>query len=277
MSEEPGDGAAGPTPNFETITLDVDARLAHITLRRPQALNSLSPQMMIELRDAFDIVAASPDVRALLLSGEGRAFCAGADLSQAGPATGSAPPRDVGLVVEDYVNPLVRRLAALEKPVVTAVQGAAAGAGCSLALQSDFVLVGRSAYFLQAFIHVGLIPDGGATWMLPRLVGLGRATTMMMLGERIKAEQAVEWGLATQIFDDAALIDAARDLGRRLAAGPTQALGLMRRAIRAGLSTDLATSMQLERTLQREAGFTSDYAEGVRAFKAGERPIFTGA
>jgi 2-(1,2-epoxy-1,2-dihydrophenyl)acetyl-CoA isomerase len=263
-------------PRFESITLEIDEGVAALTMRRPNVLNSLSADMMIELRDALDEVANDPAARVLLLTGEGRAFCAGADLSAAGPSADPNAPRDIGRVIEDYTNPIIVRLAALEKPVVMAVNGPAAGAGCSIALQGDFILAARSAYFLQAFVNIGLIADSGATWMLPRLVGVVRATEMMMLGERIPAERALEWGLISQLFDDDALADAASALARRLAAGPTRAYGLMRRAIRQGLAGDFSTSLKMERELQREAGFTEDYAEGIRAFKEKRRASFGG-
>ncbi|AEG50857.1 Enoyl-CoA hydratase/isomerase [Sphingobium chlorophenolicum L-1] len=265
------------TEGYHSISLTVEAGVASLTMRRPAALNSLSPDMMIELRDALEVVDGDPDTRVLLLSGEGRAFCAGADLSNAGPSADPTAPRDVGLVCEDYVNPLMRRLAAMKKPSIAAVNGAAAGIGCALAMHCDFVIAARSSYFMLAFARVGLIPDGGTTWLLPRLVGIMRATRMMMLGERIAAEQAAEWGLATQVCEDEDLAIQAAELARKLAAGPTKAYGLMRSAMRSGQSSDLDAAMGLERAFQREAGFTQDYAEGVRAFKEKRAANFTGA
>jgi len=219
-------------------------------------------------------VEADPAIRALLLTGAGRGFCAGQDLSDRSFPTGEAP--DLGATLERLYNPLVRRLRALPKPVVCAVNGVAAGAGANLALACDLVLAARSARFIQAFCRIGLIPDCGGTWLLPRLVGEARAKALALLGEPLSAEQAEAWGLIWQVCDDEALLPTAHALCARLASQPTRALGLIKQAIQAGATNDLDTQLDLERDLQRAAGQGDDYREGVAAFLAKRPPAFTG-
>jgi len=225
------------------------------------------------LLDGLRLAAAHAEAdgaRCLLLTGEGRAFSSGADLGVGGL------PSDIGQALEDHYNPLMEMLAALRLPVVTAVNGAAAGAGCSLALAGDIILAGQSAYFLQAFVNVGLIPDAGANWLLPRSVGRARAMEMMMLGERIPAETALAWGLVNRVVDDAALMDEALAMAQRLAAMPTVALGLIRRLARDTASHSLTTALSAERVAQREAGETADFRAGVAAFLGKTKPVFSG-
>jgi 2-(1,2-epoxy-1,2-dihydrophenyl)acetyl-CoA isomerase len=246
------------------------AAVTIVTLARPDRLNALSAQTVDELRAAVERVAAS-DARCLLLTGEGRGFSSGADLAGEGGL-----PDDAGLALEKHFNPLIEALFALDVPVVAAVNGPCAGAGCSLALSADIVIAARSAYFLQAFVNIGLIPDAGATWLLPRLVGRARAMEMMMLGERIPAEKALEWGLVSRVVEDEELATEAVALATRLAAGPTAALGLIRRLARNAGQLPLSPALAAERAAQREAGQTQDFRSAVMAFVQKRQPRFEG-
>jgi len=259
----------------EFIRVEHDAGVMRIALARPDVLNSLDRAMARELQGALDEAAARADVRAVLLTGTGRAFCAGQDLAEIVPPSG-APGPAVSEIVEQSYNPTVRRILALEKPVVCAVNGAAAGAGANLALACDLVVAAKSAYFLQAFVNIGLIPDSGGTFLLPRLVGLARAKSLAMLGERISAEQALAIGLIHAVAEPDALEADALALARKLAALPTRAIGLAKRAFHAEVFPELEAALARERDLQGEASRTADYAEGVRAFLAKRKPAFTG-
>ena len=256
---------------FQHIRLEQDdAAVATLTLARPQSLNALNGAMVDELREAVESLTGS-GARCLLITGEGRGFSSGADL-----ASGGGLPDDVGASLEKHFNPLVEALFACPMPVVAAVNGPCAGAGCSLALAADIVIAGRSAYFLQAFINIGLIPDAGATWLLPRLAGRARAMEMMMLGERIPAEQAERWGLIGRVVEDDRLLDEARALASKLAAGPTRAYALLRRLARDAEQSNLAEALAAERIAQRDAGRTDDFKAGVMAFLQKQPPRFRG-
>ncbi|WP_420382959.1 enoyl-CoA hydratase-related protein [Novosphingobium sp.] len=258
--------------SFETIRLERMGPVAKIVLDRPDRLNAMPPSMAIEIGDAL---AQIGDARAVLLTGEGRAFCSGADLAAQGERSIAGGAGSYKALTEAY-NPLIQKMARLAVPVVVAVNGAAAGIGCSLALTGDFVLAAKSAYFLQAFVNIGLVPDGGASWVIARLVGKARATQMMMLGERIGAEQAADWGLIYKAVDDDLLADEALALATRLANGPTVAIGTMRRNIALALESDLATALMVEAEGQRQAGDSTDAAEGVQAFMEKRKAQFTG-
>ena len=263
--------------SFEDIKLDIVDGVATLLLDRPDSVNALRHGTLAELIEALDHVRHS-SARALLITGAGRAFCSGADLSPAdgGAARHADTPRDGGMVLERYYNPIVERLAAFPMPVVVAVNGIAAGAGCSLALAADFVLAASSAQFLLAFAKIGLVPDVGLTWILPRLVGPARALRMMMLGERITARQAAEWGMIYDIVDDEHLMAEATALAARLAAGPTLAYALIRRGTRDALQSSLSETLRAEYEAQRQAAASEDYREGVAAFGAKRPPHFTG-
>jgi 2-(1,2-epoxy-1,2-dihydrophenyl)acetyl-CoA isomerase len=256
---------------YEHIRLDEGpAGVATLTIARPDRLNALSAQTVDELRDAVEATGRS-GARCLLLTGEGRGFSSGADL-----ASGGGLPDDVGASLEKHFNPLIEAVFALPIPMVAAVNGPCAGAGCSLALAADIVIAARSAYFLQAFVNIGLIPDAGATWLLPRLVGRARAVEMMMLGERVPAGQALEWGLISRVVEDEALESEAAALATRLAQGPTVALGLIRRLAREAAHLPLAEALAAERAAQRDAGRTKDFRTAVMAFLQKQPARFDG-
>lgn len=244
--------------------------VATITLNRPDSLNALNAAMLDEMRAAVESLPGT-GARALLLTGAGRGFSSGADLASDGGL-----PEDVGAALEAHFNPLVQALFACPLPVVAAVNGPCAGAGCSLALAADIVIAGRSAYFLQAFINIGLIPDAGATWLLPRLAGRARAMEMMMLGERISADKAADWGLISRVVADDALAAEGEALAARLAAGPTAAYGLLRKLARDAEQATLPEALAAERIAQRDAGHTDDFKAAVFAFLQKQTPRFEG-
>lgn len=258
--------------DFETIKTSRDGGVLTITLNRPERLNACPPQMAEEL---FAAVRDLGDARAILMKGEGRAFCSGADLAGRSDASVSGGDRAFTSLTQSY-NPLIQALVGVPVPVVAAVQGAAAGVGCSIALAADFVIASRSGYFLQAFVNIGLVPDGGSSWLLPRLIGSARATRMMMLGERIGGEEAERIGLIYKCVEDEALQNEAVGLAERLANGPTTALGLMKKTLRDGLQSDLASTLAAEAATQRIAGGTVDAMEGGMAFLAKRKAAFTG-
>jgi 2-(1,2-epoxy-1,2-dihydrophenyl)acetyl-CoA isomerase len=256
---------------YEHVRLEIGPNaVASLTIARPDTLNALAAQTVDELRAAVEEIGRL-GARCLLLAGEGRGFSSGADL-----ASGGGLPEDAGAALEKHFNPLVEALFALPIPVVAAVQGPCAGAGCSLALAADIVIAARSAYFLQAFVNIGLIPDAGATWLLPRLAGRARALEMMMLGERIPAEQAHAWGMIARVVEDEHLASESVALATRLAQGPTRALGLIRTLARAAQDVPLSEALAAERAAQREAGETDDFRGAVVAFLQKRQPRFEG-
>ena len=257
---------------YETITLEIADNIATITLNRPDRLNAMGPHMADEISEAVDNLEGA---RALLITGAGRAFCSGADLQARGGAAALGASGPYGALTRSY-NPTMVKLSKLNVPIVTAVNGPAAGIGCSLALCSDFAIASKSAYFLQAFVNIGLVPDGGSTWMLPRLIGKARATQMMLLGEKISGEQAADWGLIYKCVEDADLQTEAKTLAARLANGPTLALGLMRQNIAAALEMDYASAMTREAEAQRIAGKSADATEGGMSFLQKRKPVFAG-
>jgi 2-(1,2-epoxy-1,2-dihydrophenyl)acetyl-CoA isomerase len=256
-----------------SILLEIAGRVATITLHRPERLNAFDEAMHAQLAQALDRIELDRAIRAVLLTGAGRAFCAGQDLNerQVGDAT-----IDLGATLERLYNPLIRRIHRLERPVVCAVNGVAAGAGANLALACDIVLAARSASFIQAFCKLGLVPDSGGTYVLPRLVGRARAMGLAMLGEPLPAERAEAWGLIWRCVDDDVLMDEAHALAAHLATQPTRGLGLIKRALHASADNSLEQQLELERDLQRDAGRTEDYREGVAAFLEKRPPVFKG-
>jgi 2-(1,2-epoxy-1,2-dihydrophenyl)acetyl-CoA isomerase len=259
---------------FEHILYEVDQGVGAITLNRPDVLNSITREMALEVRQALSAAGADPEVRALLLTGAGRAFCAGQDLAEAAPKDGPAP--DLGDIVARGYNPIVRTLRQLDKPVVCAVNGVAAGAGANLAFACDFVLASSEASFIQSFTKLGLVPDTGGTFFLPRLVGMARATALMMLGDKVSAQDAVTIGLIHRVVEAGKLMDEATGLARQLATRPTRGLGLIKRALNASATNGLDEQLALEAQLQAEAGSTADYREGVKAFLDKRAPVFVG-
>jgi 2-(1,2-epoxy-1,2-dihydrophenyl)acetyl-CoA isomerase len=245
-----------------------------ITLNRPQRLNAFTIPMHQVLAAAISEAEADVTCRALLLTGSGRAFSSGQDLNERVLPSGEVVVP--GEALEKYYNPLVRKLRTLPFPVICAVNGIAAGAGLNIALACDIVVAARSATFTQVFARLGLVPDAGGTWLLPRLVGQARARGLALLAEPLTAEKAEEWGLIWKVVDDDALLAEAEKLCAHFATAPTFGLGLIKRALDAAEDNNLATQLDLERDLQREAGSTPDYAEGVRAFLQKRKPAFTG-
>jgi 2-(1,2-epoxy-1,2-dihydrophenyl)acetyl-CoA isomerase len=261
---------------YDTITLEQTDGVAVLKFNRPKSLNGLTTAMMDEVDHALDaILAPNSGSRCVLLTGEGRGFSSGADLA-AGVTDAGAGKIDAGRILETHFNPLFERLMSMPVPLVTAVNGPAAGAGCSFAIAGDIVIAAKSAYFLQAFVNIGLVPDMGSTWLLPRLVGKARAQAMMMLGEKVSAETALDWGMIYQVVEDADLMSTAMAVARKLAAGPTSTIGLIRRQMRASFENGLTQQLRLEREYQLTAGLTSDFAEGVSAFLQKRPAAFTG-
>jgi 2-(1,2-epoxy-1,2-dihydrophenyl)acetyl-CoA isomerase len=245
-----------------------------LTLARPQALNSFTSVMLQELIDALDQSANDPGVRCVVLTGAGRAFCAGQDLSDPMVAPEPGVAKDLGALIERFYTPLVRRLRSMPVPVVAAVNGVAAGAGASLALNCDLVIAARGASFIQAFSKIGLIPDTGGTWLLPRLVGRAQALGLMLLGDKLPAEQAERIGLIWKCVDDGALQEQAQALAQRLAGMPSRALAATRQAVDEAQMMSMDQALDHETAVQRELGRSHDYLEGVAAFAAKRAPVF---
>jgi 2-(1,2-epoxy-1,2-dihydrophenyl)acetyl-CoA isomerase len=258
-----------------TVLFEVQDGCALVTLNRPDKLNSFNADMHARLREALAAVKSRDDVRAVLLTGAGRAFCAGQDLGDRVTKPGGPPP-DLGQTIGTLYNPLVRMLRTLEKPVVCAVNGVAAGAGANVALACDVVVAARSASFIQAFANIGLMPDSGGTYFLPRLVGAARAMGLALLADKLPAEEAARIGLIWNCVDDAALATEARALAAALARGPTKAYGAIKEALYASPHNSLDAQLNFERDVQRELGRTEDYREGVSAFMAKRAPEFKG-
>lgn len=264
---------------YQKINASREGAVAIITLADPATMNAAGVDTASELLHAFKTANGGPEkARAILLTGEGRGFCSGANLSNSPGGGGNLDvdgKPDAGAALETVYNPLVTYIKEMATPLVTAVNGAAAGVGCSLALLGDLIVAAESAYFLQAFRRIGLVPDGGSTYLLPRMIGRARAMEMMLLGERVPAKQALEWGLINRVTPDADLMTEAMKLAQALASGPAS-LGLSRQLGWASLENDWASQLHRERLAQREAGKTDDFAEGVAAFLQKRPAAFSG-
>jgi 2-(1,2-epoxy-1,2-dihydrophenyl)acetyl-CoA isomerase len=259
---------------YENILFSVENGVARLTLNRPEKLNSFNTAMHGEVRDALGRVARE-GARVLVLTGAGRGFCAGQDLADRAVAPGGTAV-DLGESIEKNYKPLILALRSLPLPVIAAVNGVAAGAGANIALACDLVIAAKSASFVQAFSKLGLVPDSGGTWTLPRLLGNARALGLAMLGEKLPAEQAAAWGLIWRCVDDAELASTVEALAQQLAVAPTRGLARTKQAIYESWQRPLADQLDVERDYQRELGNSADYAEGVAAFIARRTPQFTG-
>ncbi len=258
--------------SYEHILVETADDVTTITLNRPDRLNACPPDMAMEIRD---VLVSPGDARAILITGSGRAFCSGADLAANASSSVTGGRRAYDSLSRSY-NPLMAEFTRCPVPIITAVNGPAAGIGCSIALASDFAIAGTSAYFLQAFVNIGLVPDGGASWMLPRLVGKARASEMMLLGEKIPAEKAADWGLIYKCVADDDLLAEAQALAQRLARGPTVALGVMRQNIAKALDMSYSDALANEAKGQWTAGDSADAVEGAMAFLQKRKAEFQG-
>ncbi len=246
--------------------------VCHITLNRPSVFNSFNKTMALQLQDVLDECAVNPEIRAVLITGEGKAFCAGQDLAEAIDPEGP----ELKSIVRDHYNPIIIKIRELEKPVIAAVNGVAAGAGANIALACDIVVAKKSASFIQAFSKIGLIPDSGGTYFLPRLVGMQKAMALMMTGDKVSADDAERMNMIYKVFEDESFVEEVIKLAENLATMPTYGLGLTKKAVNLGLFNSLEDQLDLEESLQTEAGETDDFTEGVNAFIQKRPAVFKG-
>ncbi len=255
-----------------SIKFSVHESVAQIILNRPDKFNSFNREMALALQTSLDHCASEKNIRAILITGEGKAFCAGQDLGEAGDSGGPG----IKKIVEEHYNPIIKKIRTIEKPVVCAVNGVAAGAGANIALACDIVVAGSSAAFIQAFSKIGLIPDSGGTFMLPRLIGWQRASALMMLGEKVTAAEAQQMGMIFKIIEDSKLEEESMKIATTLSHMPTKGIGLTKKLLNESSFNSLEKQLDLERDLQVEAAKTYDYNEGVKAFLEKRKPIFKG-
>ncbi len=262
-------------PNNPMILTKIEQGVLTITLNRPDRLNSFNDKMHRQLSDAIKIAERDDTVRSLVITGAGKGFCAGQDLNDRNVSVGEKAP-DLGFSVETFYNPLIRRLTHLPKPIICAVNGVAAGAGAAIAFAGDIVIAAKSASFIQSFCRLGLVPDSGGSWFLPQLAGHARAMGMALLGDKISAEQALQWGMIWQVTENEDLVETVDSLAKHLAIQPTYGLGLIKKAIYSAATNTLDEQLDLERDLQRLGGRSQDYREGVDAFLNKRTPQFKG-
>ncbi|EOG5602058.1 2-(1,2-epoxy-1,2-dihydrophenyl)acetyl-CoA isomerase PaaG [Providencia stuartii] len=262
-------------PNSAMILTTLENGVLTITLNRPDRLNSFNDEMHRQLSDALKIAERDDTVRCLVITGAGRGFCAGQDLNDRNVSVSEQAP-DLGYSVETFYNPLMRRLTSLPKPIICAVNGVAAGAGAAIALAGDIVIAAKSASFIQSFCRLGLVPDSGGSWFLPQLAGHARAMGMALLGDKISAEQALQWGMIWQVTENDELTTTVNQLAQHFATQPTYGLGLIKKAIYRAATNTLDEQLDLERDLQRLGGRSEDYREGVDAFLNKRKPKFKG-
>ncbi|CDL85029.1 2-(1,2-epoxy-1,2-dihydrophenyl)acetyl-CoA isomerase PaaG [Xenorhabdus szentirmaii] len=262
--------------NTSMVLTDIKAGVLSITLNRPESLNSFNEGLHQQLSKAMDIAEQDESVRCVLLTGAGRGFCSGQDLTDRNAIISDGNIPDLGQSVERYYNPLIRRMTSLPKPIICAVNGVAAGAGVSLALACDIVIAARTASFIQAFCRIGLVPDSGGSWFLPHKIGHARAMGMALLGDKISAEQALAWGMIWQVVEPEELEEKTHGLAQRLAMQPTVALGGIKQATYAAAANTLEQQLDLERDLQRICGHSDDFREGISAFIEKRQPVFKG-
>jgi len=262
--------------DFTTLTIDRDGAVATVTMNRPDSLNAFDDALKVELLEAFKLLGRDDSVRSIILTGAGRGFSSGQDLEELKElyATGQAP--DLGSVLRTRYNPLIARMRSLPKPIVAAINGVAAGAGCSLAMACDIRVASSKASFVEAFVHVGLVPDSGGTFLLPRLVGLGQAMEMCLTGRKVPAEEALRIGLVSRVVEPEALVGTTRELADMLADLPTRAIGLTKKLLNESFSRDLDEQLESEAFAQATAARTSDHLEGIQAFLKKRKPKFTG-
>jgi 2-(1,2-epoxy-1,2-dihydrophenyl)acetyl-CoA isomerase len=256
---------------YANILYDLSDNIATITLNRPERMNALTPQLFVELVDALKAAQAG-GARALVLTGEGSAFCSGADLV----GDGEGMPEDLGALLDEFYHPAVEALAALDIPVVCAINGPAVGAGLSLGLAGDIIVMARSAYLLLAFANIGLVPDAGATWLVAKSAGRATALEMALLGEKVSADAAKEMGLVGRVVDDADVMEEALAIARKLANGPSVALGMIRKQVASALNSNFTDMLAIEKANQTRAGRTTDFREALKAFGEKRKPSFKG-
>lgn len=257
---------------MEPVIVSVENQVATLSLNRPSVYNSFNRDMALALQNALDQCKDDPDIRAVYLTGVGKAFCAGQDLQE---VLGEEAP-SLEVILQQHLNPIIQKIRALQKPVVCGVNGVAAGAGANIAIACDITVASEKASFLQAFVKIGLIPDSGGTYLLPRLIGWQRAAALMMLGEKISAAEAAQMGMIYKVFPVDTFEKEARDIVERLAQLPTAAIGLTKRALDYSFTNDLDKQLAIEEQLQTTAGLSADYQEGVQAFVEKRKPVFTG-